>query len=56
MQAAAHGAALGCPEFNAFGYIEHHPSNILTSASFNPPPEKSFLEKLVEFLNRSIQP
>lgn len=56
MQLAATGAACGRPSFNAFGYIERHPSHILTSASFTPPPRKSLWQMLVEFLCRSLQP
>lgn len=50
MLATAHGAACGRPNFNAFGYIERQPSNILTSSSFTPPPRKSWLQKLWEML------
>lgn len=50
------GAASGCPAFDAIKSIEFHPSNILTSADFAQPPHKSLLQKLVELLNRSIQP
>jgi len=56
MLATAHGAACVRPSFNAFGYIERHPSNIVTSASFTPPPRKSLLEKLVEFLKSEGRP
>lgn len=56
MLATAHGAACGRPSFNAFGYIERHPSNIVTSASFTPPPRKSLLERLVEFLKSEGRP
>lgn len=57
MQALAFaGAASGCPTFDAFKSIEFHPRNILTSASFTPPPRKSLLQRLVEFLNRSVNP
>lgn len=56
MQFAIAGAASVRPEFNAFSYIERHPSNILTSASFTPPPKKSWLDKLVDFLRQEGQP
>jgi len=57
MQLATAGAArVGGPSFDAFKSIEFHPKNILTSDSFFPPPRKSFLQRLVEFLNRSMQP
>ncbi|EPF16396.1 Uncharacterised protein [Cedecea davisae] len=41
MQFSIAGAASVCPGFNAFSYIERHPSNILNSANFTPPPKKS---------------
>lgn len=57
MQLSFAGAArVGGSSFNAFGYIERHPSNILTSASFTPPPRKSWLDKLVEFLRSEGKP
>ncbi|MGM5531623.1 hypothetical protein ACP3UV_17405 [Mixta calida] len=57
MQLATAGAArVGGPHFDAFKSIQFHPSNILTSASFTPPPRKSLLQRLIELLNRSIQP
>nr|WP_195761689.1 hypothetical protein [Pantoea sp. 201603H] len=56
MQLSIAGAACGRPNFNAFGYIERHPSNILTSASFTPPPRKSLLDKIVDFLRAEGRP
>lgn len=57
MQISYAGAArVGGSSFNAFGYIERHPSNIVTSASFTPPPRKSLLERLVEFLRSEGRP
>lgn len=57
MQISYAGAArVGGSSFNAFGYIERHPSNIITSASFTPPPRKSWLDKLVEFLKAEGRP
>lgn len=57
MQLSFAGAALvGGSSFNAFGYIERHPSNIVTSASFTPPPRKSLWQMFVEFLCRRLQP
>lgn len=57
MQLSFAGAArVGGSSFNAFGYIERHPSNIVTSASFTPPPRKSWLDKLVEFLKAEGRP
>jgi len=55
MQIAIAGAACGRP-FHAINSIQFHPANILTSASFTPPPRKSLLQRLVEFLNRSVNP
>ncbi len=55
MLALAHGAACGRP-FHAINSIQFHPANILTSASFTPPPRKSLLQRLVELLNRSVNP
>jgi len=57
MQISYAGAArVGGSSFNAFGYIERHPSNIVNSASFTPPPHKSLLERLVEFLKSEGRP
>ncbi len=57
MQALAiAGAASGCPAFDAIKSVEFHRGNILTGADFAQPPRKSLLQKLVELLNRSIQP
>lgn len=50
------GGAVVARPFHPINSIQFHPSNILTSASFTPPPRKSFLQRLVELLNRSIQP
>ncbi len=49
------GAACGRP-FHAINSIQFHRSNILTSASFTPPPRKSWLDKLVEFLRSEGRP
>ncbi len=55
MQIAIAGAArVGGSSFHAINSIQFNPSNILTSASFTPPPRKSLWQRLVEFLNRSI--
>lgn len=55
MLALAHGAACGRP-FHAINSIQFHPANILTSASFTPPPRKSWLDKLIEFLRSEVKP
>ena len=54
-QAIAGGSVVGRP-FDAFKSIQFHPSNILTSASFNPPPHKTLWQRFVEFICRSVQP
>lgn len=57
MQLSFAGAArVGGSEFNAFGYIERHPSHILTSSSFTPPPRKSWLQRLWEILSIEGRP
>lgn len=57
MQLSFAGAArVGGSNFDAFKSIQFHPSNILTSASFTPPPRKSLWQMLVEFLCRRLQP
>ncbi|WP_212408563.1 hypothetical protein [Erwinia sp. E602] len=57
MQLATAGAArVGGSGFDAFKSIQFHPANILTGASFSPPPPKSPWQRLIEFLNRRIQP
>lgn len=57
MQALAiAGAASGCPKFDGIKSIMHARHNTLSGADFAQPPRKSFLQKLVELLNRSIEP
>jgi len=57
MQLSIAGAAhMGGSNFDAFKSIQFHPSNILTSASFNPPPHKTLWQRFVEFICRSVQP
>lgn len=57
MQLATAGAArVGGPSFDAFKSIQFHPANILTSASFTPPPRKSWLDKLIELLRSEVKP
>ncbi|HHG9960357.1 TPA: hypothetical protein ACPZLH_001533 [Yersinia enterocolitica] len=46
---------VGSP-LNGILSIQHHPSNRLTSASFTPPPRKSLLDKIVEFLRSKGNP
>ncbi|WP_186368168.1 hypothetical protein [Yersinia hibernica] len=47
--------ALGCPT-NYLTKIQHSPAYRLTSASFTPPPRKSLLDKIVEFLRSKGNP
>ena len=57
MQLSIAGATrMGGSNFDAFKSIQFHPANILTSASFTPPPHKSLWQRLVEFLSRRVQP
>jgi hypothetical protein len=57
MQLATAGAArVGGPTFDAFKSIQFHRSNILTSASFTPPPRKSWLQRLWEILKAEGRP
>ncbi|PPE64203.1 hypothetical protein F152LOC_00993 [Pectobacterium brasiliense] len=46
----------GSPKFDAIKSIEFSAKNILTSASFTPPPRKTIIQIIIEFLNRRIQP
>ncbi|HEY3982917.1 hypothetical protein [Cedecea sp.] len=55
MYAIAGQSASGCST-NYLLKFQHHPSNILNSASFTPPPKKSWLDKLVDFLRQEGQP
>ncbi|WLS77392.1 hypothetical protein Q3V30_12945 [Erwinia pyri] len=48
--AIAGATRVGGSSFDAFKSIQFHHSNILTSASFTPPPRKSWLQKLWETL------
>lgn len=50
------GGAVVARPFHPINSIQFHPANIITSASFTPPPRKSLLQRLIEYLNRSIQP
>lgn len=47
---------LGSLQFDAIKSIEFSAKNILTSASFTPPPRKTLIQIIIEFLNRRIQP
>jgi len=49
MQIIVAGAAYDRP-FHPINTIQYHRSNILTSASFTPPPRKSWLQRLWESL------
>lgn len=55
MQIAIAGAACGRP-FHAINSIQFHRANILTSASFTPPPRKSWLQRLWEILKAEGRP
>ncbi len=46
----------GSRQFDAIKSIEFSAKNILTSASFTPPPRKTLIQLIIEFLNRRIQP
>lgn len=50
------GDAVVARPFHPINSIQFHPANVVTSASFTPPPRKSLLQRLVEFINRNIQP
>jgi len=50
------GAASGCPKFDGIKSIMYARHNTLSGADFAQPPRKSFLQKLVELLSRSIEP
>ncbi len=47
---------MGSLRFDAIKSIEFSAKNILTSASFTPPPRKTIIQIIIEFLNRRIQP
>lgn len=47
--------ASGC-SINYLTKIQHLPAYRLTSASFTPPPHKSLLDKIVEFLRSKGNP
>ncbi|CNL34352.1 hypothetical protein [Yersinia vastinensis] len=56
MQLAFAGqTASGCST-NYLTKIQHSPAYRLTSASFTPPPRKSLLDKIVEFLRAKGNP
>ncbi|MFT2798810.1 hypothetical protein [Serratia sp. N21D137] len=59
MYAIAGQSGMGC-SINYLLKLQHHRSNILTSASFTPPPKKSWLqkqfEKLIEMLTQEGRP
>lgn len=50
------GAASGCPAFDAIKSVEFSRRNILTGADFAPPPHKSWLDRLVDFLRQEGKP
>lgn len=55
MYAIAGQSASGCST-NYLLKMQYHPSNRLTSASFTPPPKKSWLDKLVDILRQEARP
>ncbi|MFP1868641.1 hypothetical protein [Lonsdalea quercina] len=57
MQHSFVGAAhMGSSSFDARKYIQFHHSNVLSSASFTPPPRKSLLQIIIEFLSQKGEP
>lgn len=55
MYSIAGQSASGCST-NYLLKMQHHASNRLTSASFTPPPKKSWLDKLVDILRQEARP
>jgi len=55
MYAIAGQSGMGCSN-NFLVKMQHHKSNILTSASFTPPPRKSWLDKLIDILRTEGRP
>lgn len=56
MTYAIAGGAFVARPFHAINSIQFHRSNILTSASFTPPPRKSWLQRLWEILRAEGRP
>lgn len=54
--AIAGGTVMGATTTNHLLGMQHHKENILTSASFTPPPRKSWLDKLVDMLRQEGRP
>ncbi|MBW5814624.1 MULTISPECIES: hypothetical protein [Yersinia] len=52
------GTSMGATSKNYLLYIQHHPSNRLSSASFEPPsqPKKSLWQQFIELINRRLEP
>ncbi|PXB01164.1 hypothetical protein DMB41_16345 [Pectobacterium carotovorum subsp. carotovorum] len=51
----------GSPKFDGIKSIQHSRKNILTGDSFKPasptpPPNKSLIQIIIEFLNRRLEP
>jgi hypothetical protein len=46
---------MGCQN-NFLLKIQHHPSNILSSASFTPPPRKGWIQKIIDILTQEGRP
>lgn len=57
MQVAIAGLPIaGRSKFHAIKSIEFSRSNILTSASFTPPPRKSIIQIIIDAINRRVEP
>ncbi|MHA3722228.1 hypothetical protein ACX1IZ_22485, partial [Yersinia enterocolitica] len=50
------GTSMGATSKNYLLYIQHHPSNCLTSNSFRPPPSKTLWQQFIELINRRLEP
>lgn len=55
------GGVIVCRQFDAIKSIQHSRKNILTGDSFKPasptpPPNKSLIQIIIEFLNRRLEP
>ncbi len=50
------GTSMGATSKNYLLYIQHHPSNCLTSNSFRPPSSKTLWQQFIELINRILEP
>ncbi|CFQ49900.1 hypothetical protein [Yersinia similis] len=51
------GTSMGAASKNGILYIQHHPSNRLSSASFEPPrSKKSLWQQFIELINLRLEP